>query len=97
MLVLAVFVLLSFWIGVNGALPSRIFYMESFVYLRKFSFVNFKFLESNLLFINNRAISWSITLCKRLVLYFYFYRFRFLTMLSLLLLLLLLIYFFSLY
>jgi len=55
-LVLAMFVVLRFYIGLRGALPSRIFYIESLVYLRKFSFVNLKFLESNLLFINNRVI-----------------------------------------
>jgi len=57
MLVLAGFVIISFYIGLSGALPARIFYIESFVYLRKFSFVNFKFLESNLLFMNNRFIN----------------------------------------
>jgi len=89
-LVLALFVVLRFCISLSGSLPSRMFYIESFVYLRKFTFLNFKFLESNLLFINNSIINWGVTFCKRLSLYFYFYRFRFLVILSILLLFLLL-------
>nr|AOW68750.1 NADH dehydrogenase subunit 5 [Plectus acuminatus] len=91
MLVLSVFVIFSFYIGLSGFLPASMFYMESLVYLSKFSFINFKFLESNLLFINNTSIVWAITFCKRLALYFYFYRFMFLTLLSVLLLFMLLV------
>nr|AOW68763.1 NADH dehydrogenase subunit 5 [Plectus aquatilis] len=90
MLVLTAFVIFSFYIGLSGALPSSMFYMESIIYLSKFSFVNIKFLESNLLFMNNSFITWAVTFCKRLSFYFYFYRFSFLTMLSVLMLFLLL-------
>lgn len=55
-------------------LPARIFFMESLVYLRKTTFLNLKFLERNLLFINNRFIINLSVFCKRRFLYFYYYR-----------------------
>lgn len=87
MLVLAGFIIMRFYIGIRGVLPSRMFYIESFVYLSKSSFVNLKFLESNLLFMNSSFINWGVTIGKRLSLYFYFYRFRFLVVLRVLLML----------
>lgn len=55
-------------------LPARIFFIESLVYLRKTRFVNLKFLERHLLFINNSTIIILATICKRRFLYFYYYR-----------------------
>jgi len=87
MLVLFFFLATIFNIRFYMFLPARIFFMESLVYLRKTSFINLKFLERNLLSINNGTIIALRTFCKRRFLYFYYYRLNILVIASTLILL----------
>jgi len=73
-LVLFVFLATTFHISYYIFLPARMFYIESLVYLRKNTFVNLKFLERHLLFINNTMILSLTSYFKRRFLYFYYYR-----------------------
>jgi len=74
MLVLFFFLATIFNMRFYMFLPARMFFIESLVYLRKSTFLNLKFLERNLLSINNGTIIALRTFCKRSFLYFYYYR-----------------------
>lgn len=89
---LCILVLFAFLAGIFHIryymfLPANIFYMESLVYIRKITFLNLKFLERHLLFLNNSVIMSLGTYCKRRFLYFYYYRLNILAIARILILL----------
>ena len=97
MLVLFVFLAGTFKMRFNMFLPANMFYIESLVYLSKNTFLNLKFLERHLLFINNSLILGLSVYMKRRFLYFYFYRLNFLALVGVLIIIVVLFYSFSLF
>ena len=97
MLVLFVFLAGTFKMRFNMFLPANMFYIEYLVYLSKNTFLNLKFLERHLLFINNSLILGLSVYMKRRFLYFYFYRLNFLALVGVLIIIVVLFYSFSLF
>lgn len=95
-IILFFFIFSIFTINYYMFLPASMFYMESLVFLRKNTFLNLKFLERHLLFLNNIIIQSFLVYFKRSFLYFYFYRLNFLVLASFLMIIIFLLYLFSL-